>query len=942
MNLNCLISAANWLYENAPAQYISEDNCAILVCGDGELADALFDLMFTTAFRPSITIRLVRVVSDAGACKDRFIGRNAQRLAYFEKKPADGDKPRRSIVFRFMDEASDWRSVRYACAFAPEGVDVDPRARIVRLNDIPVLRSAGETWSAADEATVPVLRIARRVHTAYTLGWNDRYREEDVDRALYGPPDAYMLRSSLRLAVSIPWKMAIAGARDAKALHEKISDTQTLLFGHSMKDYLAWQEHRSWQAFMTLDGWSAPGEEELAGYLFRDGNDHRNKAHVDREGRRNPLHPCLCDLEEDDWFVPRTRTLRQTRHSDWSAAYSQARDEFSSLDRISLIIHHRCKEIVVSEAYGCCMEERFNQLEDALICAHLARADVLFQRLRLIENLFQRLRNNEPNSCHPFEQACRSFVQGLSESAGDDIDRVRQAFDRMADMAGVAVERNKYCDYKEIDARIIEWLPWIIHDASIDVVWKLYTRSDLFENILSSIMLRPKKLVLVYTGASICEEQMETYREILARHGLEHIDVRAVPISQFSLDALDAREQDRQVVDVSGAGDLQHSVAIPGRVGVVYYENGKLHDKVGSPVRATYYSGYIPITIDEMLRMKGQKQLSIEQNNDMLGMEAEYEALWDFARAQGGAGNWHRAIETLKKAEASVCHRIYRDTGRGSAFYRKALTEDMYRALIRNGGVRALYDLQKRKAISGLVIDAAGNGVIMNLFPAATTQQGDPYSQSRGTIEYILSQSADSELVVDDEYARTNDPILVCDMNTPLKISGADGGILSGFVRNGMLIRSEKGYRFKSAQTRCGLRKQGSALEAYVYYTLFLSGRFDDVRVNVRMQTGVSANGMALEKEVDVLVTKNGAMGLISCKDTAAVDLFHIVELANQAREYGTIVKPMLVCSKDADLDDRVRAACGMLQVGIIGIAALTGNERSRRALINEVLRKIS
>lgn len=973
MNLGTLISAANWLYENSPAKNVTEKNNAILVYGDNELADALFDLLFTTAFMRKITIELVRVCTDATNKGEAFLSRNPDGLKHFTRSKGSNSDSHRPLAIHFIEahlkadihsksevqsqidvqSQVEWKAFNYAYVIIPKWAELASKPEVLFwLDDIPVIKSKGDTWSRMDEAVVPVLRVARKVHTAYTLGWNDRYREEDIDRDLYGSlasnmADDYMLRSSLRLAVSIPWKLAIAevlGLHElhktpntvAEELHQKLNSSSTESDNASVRDYLAWQEHRSWQAFMTLDGWRAPTPDEMQEYLFKNGNDHRNKKNIDKDGKRRPLHPCLCDLMENDWFSGK-RSLKDIVPSEWSKIISSdALEDFTLMDQFSLLIHHGCKEIVTSTDYSSIMAEQFMCIEEALISAHLTRVDIHFQQLRLIENLFLRLQNNEPNSYHPFNQACRTF---LEDACGEN-DAVKKAYLKMLSVARVAIERNKYCDYKEIDARIIDWLPWIITEKTTDVIYKLYTDKDLFENILSSMILRPGKLIFICSKRNVPEHQLQIYRKILAQHGLNTIDVATMLLSEFDLSQWDENMASSCVVDVSGAGDMQHSVKFPDGVGVVFYENGNLRDKVGYRTCAAYYKQYITVTVNEMLQMKGQQQLSIEENNEMLGMEQDYESLWEFARRQGGAGNLSGFVGILKNAEKRLRHEIFRDTGIGSEHQSRELTEEQCRALIKNGGVRSLYDLQKKKAISGLIIDMVGKAILFNIFPTGNLQEADQYIVSRNTIDFILTRSEQSELIVDDEYAKISEPILVYDLSSPLRLSEKEAKELTSCISEGLLIdNGNKEYTYKSLQTRHILKKEGAALEAYVYYTLFLSGRFDDVRVNIKMSPGLSANGQTLEKEVDVMVTLNGVMGLISCKDTSSVELFHIVELANQAREYGTIAKPILVCSKDADLAKDIKDACTMLQVERIGIASLTGNKASKRRLVNSILK---
>ena len=927
MNIDILISAANWLYDNSPASSVTKGNNAILVCGDGELADVLFDLLFTTAFKPGLPIDLIRVVPNAEEKEYEFLSRDAEHLEYFKKKDS-GEDAAKPITICFMDEKSDWQSQNYAYAIVPEGVTVNCEGEHTHcLNGILILNHAGPTWSAENEPNVPILKIARKVHTAYTLGWNDRYREEDIERDLYGSND-YMLRSSLRLAVSIPWKLEIVGAHNAETLLRKLNDKSHILNGHTVRDYLAWQEHRSWQVFMMLDGWSIPDPEVMVKYMFQKDNDHRNK---DKR-----FHPCLCDITEDDWFSGK-RTLKSIAPSEWSGLYKNASNEFNLMDQISLRIHHRSKEIVLQKSYRNEMKVCFDALERALIVCHPARIDIHFENLRLMEKMFQRLLNNESNSYHPYELACHRFLMDLkSDNAGVNVDisAIEDAFSALQKKAHVAVERNKYCDYREIDSNIIDWLPWIIADTDVDTIWKLYCEENSFTNIMSSMILRPKNLILVYQDKS-ADKNREVYEAILAQHGLSGISVSAVSVSNLENGALPIDEAmlDRTVIDVSEASDdLEYSIVVPQGVKVVYFSRGKLRDRIGAPSCAKFFPQQIKLGIDELLQIKGKVVLSLDESNDLLGMEEDYAGLWRLCTEMKSGSAWHDVIKKLQDAEKAIRLPIYRNKGREEREKQYTLPEGTYERLIRNGGLRVLYGLQKRGAISHLLINAEKNELSLRMYPHEEKGEMD-YSESEATLDKIIIDSSDqSRFAIDTGYLAKNAAMGVYDLNSHIKIdnlSRTQLDALNKLVGNGYVRRqaNPQEYTYKSTAVRHALAEEGFALEAYVYYALFLSGCFDDVRVNVRIATQ-QVDYNTLEKELDVLVIRNGVLGIISCKDTREVKKEHIKELAEQAKMYGIKAKPILVCANYNLDEDQIESGRKPLSNAIVEQCELRGVER--------------
>lgn len=941
--LDTMISVANWLYINSPAKYITPLYNSILVYGDGIEADILYEMLFSTAFKPGTHINLVRVTNDAEKKEEAFLERNIEGIQYFSQNLLSNINEKKPMTIHFFEISSNWKELfSFAYAYAPTDIlDSCHSDSLFQFDCIPALHSIGESWNVADEGRVPVLKVTRKVHTAYIAGWNSSYREQDIDRDLYGKLteddyDDYILRSSMRLAISIPWKLEIANAHTPEELMNRINDQQDLLNGHTIRDYLSWAEHRSWQAFMILNGWHMPTLEEMKTYMFVGKNDHRNKD--------DKLHPCLCDLE-DDWFDTHNKSLKDIRHSAWSEAYRSSLQDFSKLDRISLEIHHRCKEIVASDEYAQIMNERFSELEDAVISDLSPDIDILFQRLRFLENMFSRLRNNEANSYNPFQSSCNTFISAVRESAGES-SGIEKSFSAMLKDAQVAINRNKYCDYKVIDEEIIDWLPWIIDNSENRVIWKLYSYDNPIENIISTLMIRPSVLILVYNQRAIPNEQVLVYHEMLTQHGMEDVVISQVSASAFENGCIPIRSDEKQksIIDVTGAGDFQHRIELPADVRVVYYDGVKLSDKMGYPFCAELYKQNISITVDEVLKLKGQMVKSAESNNETLGMEEDFVQLWDVCHNLKATGYLKPTIEALNKAESKLRSSVFTKRGTESNHLVFNITRKAYRQLLISGCIRTLFDLQTLRAISSLTFEnkASTIQITMDIFPDENDE--DKYQKSESTIKAILSPTKEnSSYVIDDEYISATGPVQVVDLSRPIVIDSMLPREKAGITKlqtSGLLSQSEQRgeYRYKTLAVRHGLKKEGFPLEAYVYYTLFLSGAFDDVRSNVTVVTGQTNTGTDLQKEMDVLVTSNGKLGIISCKDTPYVKIEHIVELVQQIREYGISAKAILVCSENERLDDQIIKACEMLQVTIIGIKDLQNNSGSKRRLVNNIL----
>ena len=956
--INELISAAAFLYAHSPAERMTAEKNTIIVSGRAgdPLAEAVFDLLFTTAWRAETVIRLVRLVPEGAAeAEQAFICRNEKGIGCFAGNALLEPDENRTMTLCFMDEREyDPRKEADRTAWA---VCLDGSAAPVSGDacfsapDVPLLQPRGGRWTAADEQDLEVLQVTRRVHTAYTASWNSRYREEEISRDLYGQAGAgdtaeetYALRSSLRMAVSIPWKLKTAGVKAGEGAPEALYRKLNGEGGEALRNVLAWQEHRSWMAFMTLDGWRMPTREEMKAYVFRDGNDHRNK--------KEKLHPCLCDLQTDDWFAPHAAVLKDIPAREWIEKGKNPED-FCLLDRMSLAVHRRCKELVTSPEYGERLRGLFRDLDKALQAAYLPGAEAHYRRARTAENMFRRMLNNETGSFHAWHRACGSFSEGLAGAGGRDTEGVRAAFAAVRREATAAEERNRYRDYREIDADIIRWLPWMLQPQAVGTIWKPFERNNLLENVLSSIIVRPAALTIVCADGDAKAVPVKEYQDLLARHGCGGVRISVKTLSDFPEGALPVKRED--LVDVTGAAGVQPWLTWPAETRTVFYGGDDLQDRRGAPFFAPLFHPYdFSMMVDEMLRLRGRKLLSDTEDNDMLGMEEDYLDLWH-ARVRMREGRyraaWHWTIAALREAEEAVRCPFYRNTGIGRKPFRFSFPPEQYADLLRTGADRVLRELEERGGLVNLVIDAEGGAMTCDLFPDPKAG-GNPYEATEAGLRRMLEdQRPDSRYALIDEYVKNTEPFCCVSLSDPVapdrnrlaarlfeigqrevkrgawkpdrvpSVSALSETLAFGFgeLEKARLIlpaAGGPGYTFRSLPVRKALRKEGTALEAYVYYSLYLSGEADDVRSNVRFRDGVGADGTVLEKEVDILVTKKGRMGIISCKDTDGFSIGHLGELRMQADRYGINARPILACTRT--LTDEQLEMTRYLNIGVV------------------------
>ena len=263
--------------------------------------------------------------------------------------------------------------------------------------------------------------------------------------------------------------------------------------------------------------------------------------------------------------------------------------------------------------------------------------------------------------------------------------------------------------------------------------------------------------------------------------------------------------------------------------------------------------------------------------------------------------------------------------------------------LTQSGALGVLHTLNSRGFITELQIDHGEGRITFGIFPEPEGK--DRYRNTERYFTEMLDDRPETGFyTVVNEYLKHGEPCCFLNAREPIRIDfdRIAGEIIASeglseekkpnivkqicfgvdkLVGCGLLIPADGAadcYRYKTPAIRHELEKEGFALEAYVYYSLFLSGKFDDIRSNVRIKTGERAPGEALEKELDILVTKKGKMGLISCKDTENVSILHIGELRKQADMYGINAVPILVCTQA--LPEDIHTMCDYVRVGLITV----------------------
>lgn len=152
-------------------------------------------------------------------------------------------------------------------------------------------------------------------------------------------------------------------------------------------------------------------------------------------------------------------------------------------------------------------------------------------------------------------------------------------------------------------------------------------------------------------------------------------------------------------------------------------------------------------------------------------------------------------------------------------------------------------------------------------------------------------------------------------------------------VGAGMLVSSEKGYRFKNAQVHRALQKAGQVLELWVAKGLLAAREgnekmFSDVRVGAMLDWDERST-VDVGNEIDVLAIKGALPLFISCKN-GKVDSEELYKLSQVADRFGgTYAKKALVVRQleTGSSTHHLRARAGEMGIELLEIERL-GEEK--------------
>lgn len=807
---------------------------------------------------------------------------------------------------------------------------------------------------------------ALAVHAFYTKGYWETASKEEIRKSLEG----YNLRSSLRAALSIPYKLfACGGLRETdeaaglkfyRAVFGTDAGKKT---AEAEKNRMIWLEHRSWQAFMIMEGWRKPSWEELEDYAFRRGNDHRNKEETKK------LSPCICASGIDKPLACQTLTK-----SEWNSLTEEEMTAkgFDPLDKMSVHLHQLCGRLARENGD---LLSYFKSLREEL---HGANADEkLLGDTDYLQELCKRMRRGDPNINRRWSDFCGEYMTLLKE---DRYEHARAVFSQIRDKMKVTAAYNSFRDYKGIDIDILHAIPLILMNKPIKTVYKLLCPQT-WANLMSVILLEPDELVLL--SAEPAEPDTAPWKMFLRQRGLGHVKIRTA-----LLDGVRPSARTGAVLDITAAPpELVCRAAADSRfktLPVVLYENGGLVSLTGFDELA-FCAQTRSLTVGETLQMLGATAPKSREQDLLLDLWSTYQEIWnvyqDSIRTPDIKGKtdfsnfpWKILCDFIADQERSRYIPLNVGILRQKADH--YTTADMSLRNINAYGLDKVLDglrqygliedpvqLPDEDADGPISFNAKWSGAAATLNMLYEQAKDDTTVQYR--LEKLWNEPLDGKPLKQPGYYVVNNSRSV-NASVPHRIETAFGEknrqyqnvdvlrqILTRMASCRKLLSEkptfetlESGetlirFRFASRAVKECLIKEGNALEAYTFHTIRDSvSLFDDYRMNVSFAWDTLASDDefyaygTVTNEVDCVCTQKTQSIFISCKQ-AKLKNDHLNEIRYLADRFGVNARAIIVCSHYSPLNsnDAIVRRAKSMGISIIPAGKLTDRRTFAEAL---------
>ena len=832
---------------------------------------------------------------------------------------------------------------------------------------------------------VDIRERALKIHTHYVKGTNERATRQEIEQDFEDPSgDNYNLRSSLRSALAVPYKLdacGIYGNADIpmlfwqKALASRTDAKKRL-------SQLMWLEHRSWQAFLIAEGWQYMDLDTMTREAYGNLFNHKDK--------KKKLHPCLCASRVSKQPLPLAAwDLDQWRDpaTDLSA--------LDPLDKMSVTLHRVCNDRIAAMARSGEPAATLKKLEDAAYtCGEIAHA-----RAKELTAICQRMRDAEPNINALFDRVCNELSQAIrGETEKDSLNTdQRHAAARLKDLQSlmeVVKERNLNHDYKGSDEDVIRAIPFIMLQKPIKRVYKLYSQRP-WENIVSSLFIEPQELVLVLPDSQPLPQPgdgtIEDLQALFTLRGNTDIAISAVHFADLK------RTRKESVLDITGASarllyDALQEKLLPKQL--ISYEKGQLHDVGNSCPNIRFYHHKRTLTVQETIAITGSRVYTNRGQNQLESLHDDVFKLWKIAEEHP---RWNLLCGILKRRSSAELPLTAPDPSNlpPACTYTSQMTAALG-DLTRSGLCAVLDKLRAADVIQGYTLPNAAGPITVQAWQEMGDYRGFPMAAFEKLMAICADPSAGPERFTVIQKPNYMDPRMplhcVCDRHlgfiATLSVQQDNYGndvvripstnffgvedrepiergkiyateveeLVNALHSEGLLLEAAPNiplcqctptnvklqFRFASEAVRECLSTEGNVLEAFAYHTIRRMNLFDDVQLSVNIhwaEDGVQ--GAASTNEVDLICTKGVRTYFLSCKKRTNLNKDFLTEILYEADHFGVDGVPVMLTTARKNWNEAVFARAERMQLPCVALKLMANPTPDNRSWLERELRRI-
>ena len=751
-----------------------------------------------------------------------------------------------------------------------------------------------------------ILEEAYEVHKYYTR----EYGGERVDDARiwqdFIKNDLYSLKSSVRTALSMKYRIYMAGSyahKDiSKHFYERVIEPGRKTQALSTRDIFADREHHNWNKFMITQGYRRPSEEEFKNYAYTGSIKHVDKV--------NKLHPLIANTNikkfkagEDDELEIVSRKIQEFLFQKTKNIDKKVMERIShNLSNTNWHANDSLRELFPV------WEELYN-VTDRLIDKEAFAINTINQLLSIIDERFE-----------------EDFL-GKEELLADYI-LIKQDISLM-------IEREKPKSFRDSDYMVIDAKPLIKH-GPIKTIFAPFVADDqlLWANVLAAIKFDPKNLILLAENPTEHKEKFAKIVEFLKYKRQQ----KSLNIYMISYDQMHLYSKVDAVADLTL--NTHTDAKRPEIISLPYVEYLGSNKWGGDYDAIDYYINRRTLIVEEAFFLNNAKFYNAASENNLARLNNYYEKLWQ-AYIESDSESWAKFTQIFRESMPEYILNLSYKTEPNTSMievgdfifkrddklkYQKltSFLNDMkdenllidYKYPINPGKLKLHSHNDEFSKILGKFISENLNKYfeVFDLrklyFPLYENEE------EKNIYYYAMSNNVNFSYKTTREDAEDIAKKLNSLMENLDKNINPDEDIRIFNHINGKDFVKAKGntlefnYELGDVAFRDFLEK-GIALQIYTYFELIRkSSVFDEIKIDVRLKwkayDDYSPISEGVENHIDIVCTKEFSTFIITTiqEQLRKEDIY---EIKTQAKQFGIDTKPILVNTNSKGIDSSIR-----------------------------------